>query len=257
LFIGTADIGRFDYGQIREFSKQALSVLSREVPSARHVATTIHGVGFGLDETECFLAQIAGILDAVAANMFPRFLERITIVERNPERAERLQRHLDTYLKGGLLPIKSGQEARSVESLLSDFGQRSKNKRHVFVAMPFAEEFEDIYVFGISGPVNSAGYLCERVDTVSFTGDILTRIRSRIETASLAIGELTGANPNVYLEVGYAWGRNRPTLLVVKDATQLKFDVQSQRCIIYKNIVDLRKQLEGFLNDLQDSDIGA
>jgi hypothetical protein len=45
--------------------------------------------------------------------------------------------------------------------------------------------------------------------------------------------DLSDANPNVYLEVGYAWGRGRPTLLVVRDSSHLKFDVQGQRCLIY------------------------
>lgn len=73
-----------------------------------------------------------------------------------------------------------------------------------YAAMPFNKELQDVYVFGIQGPVNEAGYLCERMDMVSFTGDILARIKSRIETAALVIADLSGANANVYLEVGYA-----------------------------------------------------
>ncbi len=41
------------------------------------------------------------------------------------------------------------------------------------------------------------------------------------------IAVLTGANPNVYLEVGYAWGKGRrPTILVTDDAEDPRFDVQ-------------------------------
>ena len=110
--------------------------------------------------------------------------------------------------------------------------------------MPFCDDMEDTFVFGIQGPVNAAGYLCERVDFSTFTGDILARIKSRIETASLIIADLTGANPNVYLEVGYAWGKGRPTLLIAKTSDELKFDVQGQRCLIYKSIRDLATKLE-------------
>jgi hypothetical protein len=78
---------------------------------------------------------------------------------------------------------------------------------------------------------------------VVFTGEILARIKERIETATLVIADLTGANANVYLEVGYAWGRNRPTLLLVRAGDELKFDVRGQRCIIYDSIVDLSKKL--------------
>jgi hypothetical protein len=76
-----------------------------------------------------------------------------------------------------------------------------------------------------------------------FTGDVLSRIKERIETASLVIADITGGNANVYLEVGYAWGKDRPTLLVAKKGEDLKFDIQGQRCISYKNIADLAKSL--------------
>ena len=110
---------------------------------------------------------------------------------------------------------------------------------------------EDTYIYGIQGPVNAAGYLFERVDLTTFTGDIIAEIKSRIETASLVIADLTGANPNVYLEVGYAWGRIVPRYLLRRDP--LKFDVQSQRCLIYKSISDLEKKLETDLASLSQS----
>ena len=110
--------------------------------------------------------------------------------------------------------------------------------------MPFSKDLEDVFIFGIQGPINKAGYLCERVDMLSFTGDILERIKSRIETAALVVADLTGANPNVYLEVGYAWGKNRPTLLLSRKTDDLKFDVRGQRCLVYDSIVDLSKKLQ-------------
>jgi hypothetical protein len=117
--------------------------------------------------------------------------------------------------------------------------------------MPFAKEYEDTYVFGIQNPIHAMGLLCERVDTVVFTGDILDRIKNRIDTATLIVADLTGANANVYLEVGYAWGRGRPTLLVVRSGDELKFDVRGQRCIIYDSIVDLSRKLSIDLKALE------
>lgn len=247
LFVGVPSWDNFDYAQIRIFSERALEILANEVPSVRQVAMTMHGVGFGLDETESFLAQIAGILDAASSDQYPRFLERITIVENNQMRAERLQELLDRYVQGGVISLVSERETATTKSRLRHVGRESGKKRHVFVAMPFSDDFTDTYELGIRPTVNAVGFLCERIDTSSFTGDILARIKDRIETASLVIAELTDANPNVYLEVGYAWGKDRQTLLLAKDASHLKFDVQGQRSIIYKNIVDLKKQLEQFL----------
>ena len=73
--------------------------------------------------------------------------------------------------------------------------------------MPFAEEYGDRFQYGIQGPANAAGYLCERADLASFTGDVIAWVKDRIGSAALVIADLTAANPNVYLEVGYACRR--------------------------------------------------
>jgi hypothetical protein len=224
LSIGVPPLYQFDYRQIREFASYSLQVSAEHVPYARHIAMTLPSVDYGLDEKETFMAQIAGLLDAINTDTSSRFLERITIIEVDKDRTTRLKNFLEEYLPNIGLP--------------------SDIKPHIFVAMPFNEEMEDVYTFGIQKPVNDLGFLCERVDMVVFTGDILTRIKSRIESASLIVADLTGANPNVYLEVGYAWGKNRPTLLLAKETEELKFDVRGQQCIIYKNISDLAKKLE-------------
>lgn len=41
--------------------------------------------------------------------------------------------------------------------------------------------------------MNNAGFLCERIDHDSFTGDILAQIKKKIETAAIVIAELTGS----------------------------------------------------------------
>ncbi len=59
----------------------------------------------------------------------------------------------------------------------------------------------------------------------------------------MVIADLSLANPNVYLEVGYAWGRGRPTILVVRDVKELRFDVQGTRCLVYQSIRHLEELL--------------
>jgi hypothetical protein len=249
LFVGVPPVHRFNYPDIRDFAGRALAIVGQEAPSTRQVAMTMHGVTYGLDEREAFLAQLAGLLDAQKKGQLPPFLERITIVEKNASRATRLQQFLDLFL-----PVRqsfgSGQPA---QGNLNTAGQAFNVKPHIFVAMPFSEEMEDTFIFGIQQPVHTAGYLCERVDIMTFTGDILARIMERIETAVLVIADLTGANPNVYLEVGYAWGKGRPTLLLMREGDKLRFDVQGHRCLFYKNINDLAKKLNADLATLPRS----
>lgn len=110
--------------------------------------------------------------------------------------------------------------------------------------MPFAPLFEDRFHYGIQRAVNASGLLCERADLATFTGDVLVWVKQRISSASLVVADLSSANPNVYLEVGFAWGRGIPTVLVADQATDLMFDVRTQRCLIYGGSI---KRLEKLL----------
>lgn len=60
-------------------------------------------------------------------------------------------------------------------------GAASEHKPHIFVAMPFVEDFSDLFEYGIQRPVRDLGFLCERADQDVYTGDILERIKSQIE----------------------------------------------------------------------------
>jgi hypothetical protein len=102
---------------------------------------------------------------------------------------------------------------------------------------------EDLFYYGILRAIDANEYLCERIDKTSFTGDVLNRIREKIETAAAVVADLTGANPNVYLEVGYAWGKGIPTILLIRAGEELGFDVRGQRCLQYRNIRNLEELL--------------
>jgi hypothetical protein len=254
LFLGVESLHEFEYEQIRNFARRSVAILQEHRPSVKRIAMTVHGVGYGLDEREAFLAQLAGLFDAFREGLTAAALERITIVEKNPGRAARLQNILEEYLTSFSEAENSSQPfPASAQLNLDSVGRESNAKPHIFVAMPFSDAMEDVYFFGIQGTVNAAGYLCERVDMDRFTGDILGRIKNRIETAALVIADLTGSNPNVYLEVGYAWGKGRPTLLLSQNLEELTFDVKSQRCILYKTIKELAKKLEADLSAMKDS----
>ena len=117
--------------------------------------------------------------------------------------------------------------------------------------MPFKDDMEDVWDYGIQPTVKSAGYICERADLSSFTGDVMDWVRKRIKTAEIVIADLTESNPNVYLEVGYAWGVGIPTILLMNNGSELKFDVQGQRCLKYNRIKDLEELLENELARLE------
>ena len=101
LFVGVGPLRQFGYGEIRAFARKALEALAGEAPHAVHVALTVHGPGYGLDETEAFESELAGLLDAINSGDFPADLKQLTIVEANPGRARRLATLLDKLLPDG------------------------------------------------------------------------------------------------------------------------------------------------------------
>lgn len=251
LFVGVVDLRSFEYQAIRDFARRALSSLAVSKPAAVHVAFTLHGAGYGLDESEAFRAELAGIVDAIESHNFPAGLKKLTIVERNAGRARRLQALLSDIQQTRPSPSAiDNLEPMSELGPLRTAGAGSQSKPHVFVAMPFAPEFNDHFHYGIQQAVNTAGYLCERADLATFTGDVIVWVKQRIDSARLLVADLSTANPNVYLEVGYAWGKGIPTVLLARDSTDLKFDVKGQRCLVYSSIRKLEELLTRELSQL-------
>lgn len=256
LFAGVVPLRQFGYEEIRGFGKQVMGALAKELPGVRHLCLTLHGAGFGLDEIEAFESEVAGIREALESGIALPLLERITFVERREGRAERMQETLQRMLPGGVLVIGPAEtdEAKALEQSKEIVPVTPPAKKpHIFVAMPFLEEMDDIYHYGIQKVVREAGYICERVDGSCYTGDIVARVKELIEGAAVVVADLSHSNPNVYLEVGYAWGCKKPTILLVNDLNELKFDVQGQKCLIYKKIRDLEQLLAQELERLSPS----
>ncbi len=255
IFIGVPTLRQFGYKEIREFGRKAFVSLASSDPSIKTVLMTIHGPGYGLDEIEAFESQLAGILDSISSDDIPDNLSEIIFVERSKGRATRLQNvlvglfptlEIPTQKSGGIKQLKEN----SAETMRAA-GYGSDSKKKIFVAMPFASEFDDCFHYGIQGAVNSCGYLCERADLKSFTGDVMEFVKERIATSDFVIADLTSANPNVYLEVGYAWGLNKKTVLLIKDTNELKFDTRGQKCLPYTTIKDLETKLKNELSNLK------
>ncbi|MBR9825699.1 MAG: hypothetical protein GYB36_07840 [Alphaproteobacteria bacterium] len=115
-----------------------------------------------------------------------------------------------------------------------------------FVLMPFDEKFEDTYKFGIQAIAAEKGIRAERVDEQTFSEPILERIYRQIDAADLIIADMTGRNPNVFYEVGYAHARAKLVVLLTSDAADIPFDLKHHRHLIYGGSI---KQLTQKLGD--------
>ncbi len=256
LFVGVEELYDFRYREIRAFSRRALQALGSRRPRSSHVALTIHGPGYGLDEVEAFEAEIAGVIDAVTKGEHPRQLRRITIVDRDARRVARLRDVLPRLLPRGFIAEAdlSGYLADLDASASEQFrsvGLESEGKPSIFVAMPFDDDWLDVWDLAIEPAAHAAGFLCGRADSRAFTGDILEWMKARIRSSALLLAEVSTANPNVFLEVGYAWGCGVPTVLAVRESAEIPFDIRGQRCVRYPRMAELKKRLILELEELR------
>ena len=264
MFLGTPSLPDFDYMGMRRFAKLAIDILAPQNFKVGRLTTTIHGAGYGFDPQESLLDLVLGFQWGLAVHEnFASALKEICFVERDARRAGLLAAALGQKKQAVLTRSATAPRLNEVigcagSTSISDreptFSKsnnvQSGQKRHVFVAMPFSEDFQDVYEYGIYTPVRKCGLICEKTNETAYTGDILHRIRERIETAGLVVADMTGARPNVYLEVGYAWGKGVPVIFVARHGEQLHFDVSRHRCIYYKSIRQLGRDLDKLIRGI-------
>lgn len=120
----------------------------------------------------------------------------------------------------------------------------TRPKPFIFVLMPFDQKFNDIYKFGIRGAAEDVGAYAERVDEQIFTEGILDRIFNQISKADVIVADMTGRNPNVFYEVGYAHALGKIVLLLTQDSNDIPFDLKHRQHTVYGGQIDvLRREL--------------
>lgn len=114
-------------------------------------------------------------------------------------------------------------------------------KPFVFVLMPFDPKFDDIYKFGIKGAANELGAYTERLDEQLFTEGMLDRIFNQISKADVIVADMTGRNPNVFYEVGYAHALGKIVLLLTQKTEDIPFDLKHRQHTVYGGSINTLK----------------
>lgn len=127
---------------------------------------------------------------------------------------------------------------------MSNLSTSTLPKPFVFVLMPFEASFEDIYKFGIKGSADDVGAYAERIDEQIFTEGMLDRIFNQISRADVVVADMTGRNPNVFYEVGYAHALGKIVVLLTQNTDDIPFDLKHRQHTVYGGSIDLlRKEL--------------
>ncbi len=118
-----------------------------------------------------------------------------------------------------------------------------------FVIMEFSSQYNDVYTEVIKSVCNESNVEVTRVDERRGPGLIITDIVQSIEKAAFVIADISPLNANVFYEVGYAHGINKPTILMAETGTNLPFDVSPFRTIFYDNSISGKSRLEQGLRE--------
>jgi hypothetical protein len=262
-----ADHARFGYPQVIEFGARLAA--ARPADGSDGIAAAIPGHDAGLDAIGCIERFLQGVADGLESAGSPAPFNELVLFEPQDARRRLLRDVLDRLFEVGTHPPdwQPNDDAWPLVYFPAGPGTRverpfEKNLSYLnmltaFVAMPFADDMKDVWRYGIERPSREAGFECQRLDYEAYTGDVVEEIKNRIQRSHLVIADLSRSNPNVFLELGYAWGKNRPTVLLRRapapDATgkeKVPFDVAGHNRIEYTDIGNLEEELKKLLRVL-------
>jgi hypothetical protein len=125
----------------------------------------------------------------------------------------------------------------------------AEDSKLIFVLMPFADEFKEIYEDIIKPLVENIGLKCIRADEVFSTGPIMEDILKMIAIARIVIADVTGRNANVFYELGISHTVKNDVIIITQSMDDVPFDLRHLRCIHYSNTLrgsqDLKSLLQG------------
>jgi len=99
--------------------------------------------------------------------------------------------------------------------------------------MPFLPDLE-IVRNAVRDTVDEHGNgLAFRADDTFHPGGITDQIKEAIQKSDFCVADVTGANPNVLWETGYAHALGKPIIQISQDTGSLPFDVRALRTLQY------------------------
>jgi hypothetical protein len=112
----------------------------------------------------------------------------------------------------------------------------------VFPVLPFTLPFADVKDT-IDVCCRNASLELEDIEREATTARIIPRILDGIRRAAFVVADVSEARPNVYFEIGLAYGMAKPIVLTAKAGTTLPFDLADMPVLFWDSQRSLRDQL--------------
>lgn len=134
--------------------------------------------------------------------------------------------------------------------------------RYCFVLMPFGEQkgvqFDAIYKGAIAPAVEELDLKCLRADEIPGPGQrlqLVDKVHRAIREATVLIADVTGSNPNVLYEVGYARALGKNVIPITQDSpAEVVSDLRQLEVLTYssdlRGLDELKRDLEENLRSL-------
>jgi hypothetical protein len=116
------------------------------------------------------------------------------------------------------------------------------DEKLVFVIASFQADMEPAFE-AIQAAASAVGLRAQRVKDVTGDYKISDRMLMMIRQAKLIVADLTHERPNVYFELGYARGLGKTVITIMRDGSNVHFDVQDWTYLPYIDSRPLEREL--------------
>ena len=104
---------------------------------------------------------------------------------------------------------------------------------NVFVLMPFDEDFDAVYKDFIKLVMEEVGFGVVRADEIKGQNNILRDVIKGIAQSDLIVADMTGANANVFYELGIAHALRKSVIHITQNRDDSPFDIEAYRSLEY------------------------
>ena len=235
------------------FEAEAFSDEEPAVAALEHTSPHVAVVHFGENpgRTVAFIRRLYSV-DSTVCILYPTFYDGENL------HAKALEAGAYTIIRKPHL-----YDGKFIETLKAAWEESRNRKRakagksQALVVMPFAKSFDEVYRVGIKEPLEALGYRCERIDEMFFLGDVVEKLYDKIVQSELIIADLSGNNPNVFYETGFADALDKIVILLANRATEIPFNVQGRRVIVYDDLPTLRTELDAMVKVAMTPEAGS